>query len=78
MWEFREVGKFRMLAGSGNQGGWNGSKDYEGGRIGSIISSVRNGFLQLLAHFVSYQSGDYRTERLVDSTSCPPCCSCTY
>jgi hypothetical protein len=53
------------LGRSGNLGGREVSKDWEGGSIGRILTSVMNVFLQLHVHCVIYQSGDYRTERLV-------------
>jgi hypothetical protein len=40
-------------------------KDWEGGRIGRILSPVMNVFLQLHVLCASYHSSDYRTERLV-------------
>jgi hypothetical protein len=68
----REVGKFVRLGTTSCLERW---KDCEGGRIGTIISRIRNVLLHLRVHCVNYYSGEYRTERLLPSTRCSPCCS---
>jgi hypothetical protein len=40
---------------------WN---DWEGGRMGRILSPVMNVFLQLHIHCICYHLGDYYAERL--------------
>jgi hypothetical protein len=42
-------------------------KDWDSGRIGRMLSPLKNVFLQLHVQCVGYHSGDYRTERLVRS-----------
>jgi hypothetical protein len=55
------------LGRSGNLGGREVWKDWEGARIGSIFSPVINEFLQLHVDCECYVSVDYNTERLVHS-----------
>jgi hypothetical protein len=42
-------------------------KHWQGGSFGRIPSTIINAFLQLRLYYVSYQSDEYRTERLVHS-----------